>query len=450
MRGGSGETVTAPERPTRGLGGGLAGWPLVTSVVLAVFSLVPVFLVSALAPQIRADIAMTEGHLGIAVSAFFAASAVGNLGLGPVSDRFGGVRMIRLFSLPSTCALGYIAAGAHSWVTVSVALAVAGLANGGVQTAANAVLMHSIGAASQGLAFGMKQAAVPAATLLGGLAVPAVGITVGWRWGFAGAAVCSLLLGQFLPRATRSRYPGLRRGQARRSAASAATTTSAVGAVADQERMARRAGMPRLFTMAVGAVLSSWAANCIGAFFVLAATDAGVGEVTAGMLIILGGLSSLVVRVLAGYLGGRQRRGHVYGVAALVAVGTLGYLLMATMRPWLMAPAVVIAYGAGWGWMGLLAFAAARRFPLTPGWATGVVQSGAALGGSLGPLAFGFAVIRFGYQWAWTAVAAVNCVGAAVLVLAGRGAGDLPAAPVPATAPTGAPATTPTPSASPG
>ena len=416
--------------------GGLAGWPLVTSVALAVLCLVPVFLVGALAPQIRADIALTESHLGVAVSAFFAASATGNLTLGRVSDRFGGVRMLRLFSLPSGLALGYVAFWAHSWVTLSVALAVAGLSNGGVQTAANEVLIRAIAAGSQGLAFGMKQAAVPAATLISGLAVPTLGITVGWRWAFAGAAVCSLLLGLFLPWATGARYPGLRRGQVRRTAANRPAV---------RRRTARPAGTPRLYTMAVGAVLSSLAANCVGAFFVLAATDAGVGEVAAGVLVMLGGLSSLVMRLLAGYVGGRRRRGHVLGVAAMVAVGTLGYLLMATTRPWLMAPAVVIAYGAGWGWMGLLAFTAARRFPSASGWATGVVQAGAATGASLGPLIFGFAVTKFGYPLAWTSAAALNCLGATVLVLAGRRAGDLPAAPVPATR-----AATPAPSASAG
>ena len=32
----------------------------------------------------------------------------------------------------------------------------------------------------------MKQAAVPVAGIVAGLAVPAVGLTVGWRWAYAG------------------------------------------------------------------------------------------------------------------------------------------------------------------------------------------------------------------------------------------------------------------------
>ncbi|HEX5493682.1 MAG TPA: hypothetical protein VFX70_03785, partial [Mycobacteriales bacterium] len=166
-----------------------------------------------------------------------------------------------------------------------------------------------------------------------------------------------------------------------------------------------------------------------------------------------GGLSSLTVRLVAGNHAGKRAGnptdnptgrvdGHPAGglghrrvypaaglAAGLAATGTLGYLLLATMRPWAMVPAVVIGYGAGWGWMGLLAFAAARRFPASAGWSTGVVQSGAAVGGCLGPLAFGFAVVRFGYSWTWAAVAVVNCLGAAVLTLAARGTSPAPAAP---------------------
>lgn len=420
MRGGSGERTAAVvggstdrSTPTSAGGGGRAGmqgWPMVTAVVLAIFSLVPVFLTSALAPQIGADIPLTEGHLGIAVSAFFAASAVGNLALGPVSDRFGGVRMMRLFSLPAGAALGFIGVGARSWVAFAVALAVAGIGNGGVQTAANEILVHSVSAARQGLAFGVKQASIPAATLLSGVAVPAVGVTVGWRWGFVGAAVSAVALGQYLPWATGQRHP-------RPARAPRATTAGAA-------RPDQRADRSRLFLLAVGAALSCAAANSLGAFFVLAATNTGLSDTTAGLLTAVGGLSSLSMRLVAGHLGGRRNGWLVYGAAGLAATGTFGYLLLALMRPWSMAPAVVIAYGAGWGWMGLLAFAAARRFPLAPGWATGVVQSGAAVGGCLGPLVFGFAVVRFGYPLAWTAVAGVNCLGAAVLAVAGRTSGS--------------------------
>ena len=36
----------------------------------------------------------------------------------------------------------------------------------------------------QGLALGIQKSGIPTASLLGGLAVPAVGLTIGWSWAF--------------------------------------------------------------------------------------------------------------------------------------------------------------------------------------------------------------------------------------------------------------------------
>ncbi len=64
-------------------------------------------------------------------------------------------------------------------------LAMAGIANGISQPAVNLLLARGIPRARQGLAFGVKQGAVPAASSLGGIAVPILGLTVGWQWAFA-------------------------------------------------------------------------------------------------------------------------------------------------------------------------------------------------------------------------------------------------------------------------
>src|SRR5205823_1137887 len=60
----------------------------------------------------------------------------------------------------------------------------------------NLTLARSVPAHRLGLSFGVKQAAIPLATLLAGAAVPAVALTVGWRWAYviaAGLAVLALV-----------------------------------------------------------------------------------------------------------------------------------------------------------------------------------------------------------------------------------------------------------------
>ena len=64
------------------------------------------------------------------------------------------------------------------------------------QLASNLTLSRSVPAHRLGLSFGVKQAAIPLATLLAGAAVPAVALTVGWRWAYviaSGLAVLALL-----------------------------------------------------------------------------------------------------------------------------------------------------------------------------------------------------------------------------------------------------------------
>jgi 4-diphosphocytidyl-2-C-methyl-D-erythritol kinase len=51
------------------------------------------------------------------------------------------------------------------------------------------LLARRVEVARRATAFAVKQSAIPAAMLLGGLAVPALALTVGWRWAFAGGAV---------------------------------------------------------------------------------------------------------------------------------------------------------------------------------------------------------------------------------------------------------------------
>jgi len=86
---------------------------------------------------------------------------------------------------------------------------------------------------------------------------------------------------------------------------------------------------------------------------------------------------------------------------------------------WLIVPATIISYGAGWGWNGLFIFGTVRNFPNHAGYATGTVQAGAYIGSVLGPLAFGFVVERTGYQLAWE-LAAISGFAAALAVWIAR------------------------------
>ncbi|MGH3437575.1 MAG: MFS transporter [Sciscionella sp.] len=390
-----GEKVSSRPRAPRGLP------PMVVAIAATTIGQLPVFLTGALAVQIGHDMALPASRLGIVVAAFFASSALCSAGLGRLSDRLGGTRMMRLGIVPAVAALLWIGLGVHRWGELVPALVIAGVANGAIQPAANRYLARTVGDDRQGFAFGVKQAAIPAATLLSGLAVPAVGATVGWRWAYLGAAVLAVAVGALIPR---------------RGRAGVIVRTVPDGAPPEPRTFARSA----LIILAIGVGMGSAAANALGSFFVLSAVHIGVSDSHAGLTAAAGSVVSLVVRLGIGFRADRRSSGHLRLVSGLCACGAIGLLLLALGAGPLLVPAAVIGYGVGWGWAGLFNFAVVRTHPTVPGRATGLTQVGASSGACLGPLGFSIVATHLGYPSAWVFGAALLLAAGAVILVGRR------------------------------
>jgi len=366
--------------------------------------MLPVYLLGGLAVQVRADLGLERSGLGALVAAFFGGAALGSVLGGRVADRFGPPRVMR--AAAALGALALAAAGAAPSTTwLAAALVLAGAASGAGQPASNALIARAVARHRRATAYGAKQAAIPAGVLLGGLAVPAFGVTVGWRWAYATAAVLALAVPLLVPDATAppETAPPRRR-----------TSTA--------ERAAQAAGPYRLLplvVLAVGTTAGAAVGNAIGGFYVETAVDAGLAPGTAGLTAALGSALGVLARLLVGALADRRDGRWFLVVAAMTAAGAPAALLLATGSTAALLPAVVLAYGVGWAWAGLFNHAVTLMHPDAPGRATGVTQSGVAVGGALGPLAFGALADAASLSTAWTATAGVALV-AAVAVVAGR------------------------------
>ncbi|MGH9069423.1 MAG: MFS transporter [Acidimicrobiales bacterium] len=379
----------------------------------------PVFLTGALSVQMRASLTFDEAALGMAVAAFFAAAAACSALSGHLAERFG-PGVMSWATVASAAALIAIGAGVRSWPELVGALVLAGIGNGTVQPAANVLLARSVDPDHQGWAFGVKQAAIPTATLLGGLAVPAVALTVGWRFAFIAAGCLALVVGWLVP------HPGSVSGgfaapdgaplgakpRGRRTVPASSGLHAGGGA-------AGRVRVLPLVVFAFALALGAGAANALGTFVVPAAVNAGVSRGQAGLLSALGSVAGLSVRLLSGRQADRRGHRHLPVVALMMVGGAVGYGLLATGASWLLIPGVVISFGAGWGWAGLFNFAIVRTHPGAPGRATGITQTGAYTGGLVGPLGFGLLAQHVSYQAAWTAAGAAGLLAAAGIV-AGR------------------------------
>ncbi|NNN19835.1 MAG: MFS transporter [Acidimicrobiaceae bacterium] len=277
-----------------------------------------------------------------------------------------------------------------------ILLAIAGTINGSLQPHINLFISHAIPRRRQGLAFGVKQAAVPLATLLAGLAVPSVALTVGWRYAYLGVVPLGIIFFFLSPKSIHS--PDLSN---------------------EHSTTVERPSAAPIIVLAVAMGLGTGSANAFVAFLASFAVHSGWKPSLAGVLIVFGSIMGVIARVGHGILADRRHGRHFLFAMWSAGIGGLGYLMFTFGYSWLIIPATVIGYGAGWGWNGLFIFAVVRNFTKFAGYATGTVQAGAYIGSVIGPLGFGLAVEKYGYSYAWI-LAALASFGAAIAVAVAR------------------------------
>ena len=338
--------------------------------------MLPGFLVGALALQIRADLDVSVAAVAAGVTVFFAAGAVGAGAGGRLAERVGALQAMRGSLLVTAVCLAAAAAFAESLFALLALLALAGVSNAISQPAINLFMADQVPIERQGLAFGIKQSAIPTAVLASGLALPLVALPLGWRPTFVGFAVISLVVAAVVGRSART-------------------------FVAPRPRARAPRPTRALVMTAVGAALGSAGPNSLGAYLVASAVDVGIAEGLAGVLAAVGSGVSLVVRVAFGV---RADRRHDYGFAAVIGLlvtGSLGFLLLASDSTGLFVTGIIVAFALGWGWPGLFNLAVVDHNRDAPGAATGVTQTGIYLGAAGGPALFGLFSTELGYSAAW-------------------------------------------------
>jgi MFS family permease len=371
------------------------------AVAVSVLGVLPAFLVGALAVQIRADLDVGLGLFGFAAATLFAVSGLCARPAGRLVQRLGSARGTALAAGLASTSLTAVAL-ARSPVWLMAALAIGGLGNALAQPSANLGISELVTDRRLGLAFGIKQSSIPAATLLGGLAVPGIALVFGWRWAAAagvGLAVAVLVW-------------SLARGRDAR----VSTPPSGPPAGADK-------GLPRggLVVLTLGGFLGSAAATSTGVFLVDSAVAAGTSPAGAGLLFAACSVLGLVNRIGFGWLADRHPdRSRYLFIANLMAGGAVGYTLLATgdTAPFVIGSAV--AYGFGWAWTGLFHFAVIRDNRAAAASVTGFVQTGLSLGAAGGPLFFGIVAQTASYTVAWSAAAVLSLSGALTVRAARR------------------------------
>ena len=370
---------------------------MATAALATTLAALPVFLVGGLAVFLRPELGIGETEIGAGATAYFATSALCSVPAGHAAERFGWRRTTFAGAALAGLSLLGIAAAARSFAALLALLVLGGVANALCQIGSNAALAEGVPVARQGVAYAVKQSAVPAATLLAGLAVPAVALTVGWRWAFALAALTAVAYVAVVPRQPRT------------------------GRLTPRRRAPERdVPMRSLLVIGVGAGFASASAGSLGAFLVQSAVAMGEPAGRAGLLLSLGSVVGVAARLGGGWLADRRTRAHLPVVAGQLVVGAIGLLLVSTGSPALLVLGTVLGFGLGWSWPGVLTFAVVRLNPSAPAAATSVTQTGVFAGGAVGPLAFGLLVEAWSYEVAWRCAAGAMTCAALLLLVGGR------------------------------
>lgn len=370
---------------------------------LTTLGAIPPFLVGAQAVLMQRDLGFGPSELGVVVSTFFAVAALGTICGGGVLERWSR-RQAQVVAGVLVALGGFgLALGVHHWALLIAAMAVLGLGNAACQGTSNQAVATALPPHRRGLGFGIKQSAVPAAVMFGGLAVPTMTALFGWRSTFLVTGACGLVV------------IALALGHRQDDGSG---TARAGGSTAPGDRAPR---FP-LLLCGLAITFASAAANFLGAYLASWAHDVGLTVGQAGVLMAAGSGSSIIIRVFAGHRADRRFGGNLIIVAGQMAAGALCLLLIGLLAvPWAVVVFGFLSFGLGWSWPGLFLYAAARLGRDAPTKASSVVQAGAFVGGAVGPVGFGLLVSAVSFQGAWFVAAGSFVVATTLVLLARRG-----------------------------
>jgi MFS family permease len=368
------------------------------------FAMLPPFMVGALAVEIRKYFALSNFRLGAAVAVFFLVSAATSRVAGSFAETDGGYRALvasSALTLAAFLGLGGATSGAS---LIIVWCAVAGVGNALVHVSVNMLFVRRVTLSRLGITFGIKQAAIPMASLVAGMSVPVSQVLGSWQRPFQVLAVPVLGLAVWATLEARKRreaYPAI--------------PTEGFNGLASKHV---------LTLIAVGAGLAVGAATIVATFTVVAGSGGSLSSTEAAMTLVAGSAMAVVLRVGLGMLVDRRvaasrPTGVSTAMVAVLAVSSLALLLVDNQDPWRFALGASVGLGFGWAWHGLMDYSVVRLYSDNPGRATGTSQIGAYVGGVLGPLAGGSLAGHQGFGAIWLLCSLSMAGAAASFALAG-------------------------------
>ena len=385
----------APPRtaPTR------SRWVVATVMLAMTLGSLPIFLLGAFSPEIQEALGLSDARFGAVFAAYFVAAMLLSFPAGNLSEWRGPGWTMSVAAVGvavSLVGVGLSRTGFH----LAMAVLLGGIANTLTQPAGNLALARALPPRRLGLAFALKQSSIPIASMIGGLAVPTLGLLLGWRLTIALGALPAI--GVLIM----ARVTVPQRGRAPRRATGRGSTP-----------------LRPLLLLTIAGICGAAGSTGMIAFFVDSARTGGVGPAAAGIWFACAGVAAIAGRLLGAWLadGWKRRPPLTLCLAAFFGLGAVGYFMLAFADTWPLRVACTFpAFVAGWGWQGMFHHATVTFSPNAPARATGITQTGLSIGAFVGPITFGAVVDASSFRTAWIVVAALMAAAGTILAFSPR------------------------------
>lgn len=366
-------------------------WTLVAALLLDVGGMLPVMLVGALAPDLIAQLNLTTSNIAVIVASFFAFGAITAMTLGSRLDHFGVQRVCLVTGSMSVVLLILIGLFARNTVGFVIATALSGATLAMTMPASNAVMVHAAPVARRALAISIKQSGVALALLVSGLLFPIVRGHLPWQSAFFSVTIIGVIGVLLLARQHIVAPPRSQSGTRLKVRRSVIWIGVAVG-------------------------LASIIPGALTGFASLTLVTTGVSAAAVAVLFAGANVLGIGVRILSGWAADRSMINVGYSVAALMILGAVGALMLATPVELLASAGIIAAFAFGWGWTGLTYFLIVMNREGDAGSVSAVAQSGGMSGTAAGPILMGISISLVGIYGAWIVVSVIG-VGAGLLVV---------------------------------
>lgn len=345
--------------------------------LVTVITSTPVFLPGAANDLIRKDLDLTTSDIGLVFTLYWIGSALGAYTSRRASNTSPVERLINLslFTTAFSLLLMYIYPSIGLWVGA----ALGGVAYGYSQPYTNFLIMRKCELKMQGFAFGLKQAAIPAATLLCSLTIPLFAGPIGWRNVFWVIAACALMYAILTALLTWN------------------SNTKKRAITKERELSLNK----HLLFLAIAGGCGAMIGNSLGGFLITSLTHGGLSMFMASMVAAAASITNIFVRIFAGIVTDRHPSSSTTILIQMFIVGVFGTGMLMLSLPLTQILGAILAYGGGWGWAGLLHYVTGKSYPGNEGQATAISQMGVSTGAAIGPLLFGYLFSNLGPNIAW-------------------------------------------------